>query len=271
MKISDYTLVDQLASDDVFLVDGEGGTRRILTKDAVLAALYLNNAINRRLVFRGKNLGATFTPEQKAAVQAGTFDGLWLGDYWEIGNVKYRIADFDYWYQKGDTKFSSHHLVIVPDENLGSARMNTSSTTTGGYTGSAMYTTNLSTAKTTINSAFGSAVLTHREYLVNTVANGYPSAGAWINSTVELLNEPMVYGGYIYTPGNTGSTDVKRFTISNTQLALFQVNPTLITGSGYWLRDVASSTHFCRVDVNGGATSTGAANSYGIRPVFAIG
>ena len=271
MKISDYTLVDQLASDDVFLVDGEGGTRRILTKDAVLAALYLNNAVNRRLIFRGKNLGATFTSEQKAAVQAGTFDGLWLGDYWEIGDVKYRIADFDYFYQKGDTKLATHHLVIVPDENLGSAQMNASSVTTGGYTGSAMYTANMNTAKQTINSAFPSSVLTHREYLINTVASGYPSAGAWMNSTIELLNEPMVYGSYIYTPGNTGGTDVKRFTIGNTQLALFQANPTLLVGSGYWLRDVASTTHFCRVDVNGGATSTGAANSHGIRPYFLIG
>ena len=177
MKITDYTLVDQLAAEDVFLVDGTGGTRKILTKDAVLAALFLNSAVNRRMIFRGKNLGATFTPEQKAAVQAGTFDGLWLGDYWEIGDVKYRIADFDYWYQKGDTPFSAHHLVIVPDTGLGSAQMNASSVTTGGYTGSAMYTANMANAKNTINGAFPSSVLTHREYLINTVASGYPAHG----------------------------------------------------------------------------------------------
>ena len=82
----------------------------------------------------------------------------------------------------------------------------------------------------------------------------------------------MIYGSYIYTPGNQGTTDVKRFTASNVQLALFQVAPDLITsGNGYWLRDVASSTHFCRVDVSGAAQATGAANNYGIRPVFPIG
>ena len=85
------------------------------------------------------------------------------------------------------------------------------------------------------------------------------------------MNEPMVFGSYIYTPGNTGSTDVKRYTSSNTQLALFAVCPEFIRAGGYWLRDVVSASHFARVDSYGGATSTGAANSYPIRPAFAIG
>lgn len=62
-----------------------------------------------------------------------------------------------------------------------------------------MYTSNLANAKTIINSAFGSAVLTHREYLTNAVTNGYPSAGAWFDSNVELPNEIMIYGSLVYT------------------------------------------------------------------------
>lgn len=272
MKMSEYPLISSLSQDNYILVDGTNGTKRILVSNLLLSAMALQNPANRKNVFRGKNLGSTLTSEQKAAILDGSFTDMWLGDYWEINGVKWRIADFDYWYNFGDTKFTQHHLVIVPDTTLGDAAMNSSSVTTGGYTGSQMYTSGMASAKASVSSAFSTSLLTHREYLVNAVSSGYPSAGAWTDSSVELMNELMVYGSYIYTPGNDGTVDVKRYTISNRQLALFRVRPDfLLAGTGFWLRDVASGTHFCRVDSTGAATSTGAANSYGIRPVFAIG
>lgn len=272
MKITDYPLITELASADVTLFDGADGTRKIQASELPFAIAHLCGPEMHRMFFRGKSLGATVTTGQLAAIQNGTFKDLWLGDYWTINGVNYRIVDFDYWYGYGDTKFTSHHVVVMPDTALDNANMNDSSVTTGGYTGSKMYTTNMATAKSTVQSAFSTNILTHREYLINTVASGYPSAGAYTDSSIELPNEPMIFGSYIYTPGNTGSTDVKRYTLSNTQLALFRVaRQFIVSGNGYWLRDVASSTHFARVDSNGGATSTGAANLYGIRPVFPIG
>ena len=50
--------------------------------------------------FRGKNLG-TFTDDMAAAIKAGTFDDMWLGDYFSvpgIGNMW--IAHFDYFFQQ---------------------------------------------------------------------------------------------------------------------------------------------------------------------------
>ena len=272
MKITEYPSITTLSEDNVFLVDGTSGTKKILANDAVLGSLSLNSVLTRRMIVRGKNLGTSVDGTQKTAIQNGTFTDLWLGDYWVINGVTWRIVDFDYWYNKGDTRFLSHHLVIMPDSALTTTSMNTTSVTTDGYMGSNLYTSGMTSVKATVNSAFPGLVQTHREYLINAVANGYPSQGTWTDSTVELPNEIMIYGCYIYTPANTGTTDVKRYTISNTQLALFAANPTFIMGgNGYWLRDVASSSHFARVDAYGGATSTGAANSYGIRPVFAIG
>lgn len=272
MKITEYQSVTKLSSDNVLLVDGTAGTKKTLVTDAVLSALGLVSVENHRRIFRGKNLGTTLTAEQKTAIQNGTFEDLWLGDYWVIGGVNWRIVDFDYWYGLGSPAFSSHHLVVMPDTSLLSAAMNDSSVTTGGYVGSKMYTENLATAKATITSAFSGAVLTHKEYLINAVTSGYPSAGAWYDSIVDLPNEPMIYGSYIYCPSSNGVTDVKRYTNSNRQLALFSVTSKFLVGNtGFWLRDVVSATHFARVDNFGGATATGAANSYGVRPVFAIG
>lgn len=272
MKFMDYTSVSKITNDNYMLIDGNNGTRKIAVTTAAISALAALGWQNRRMIFRGKNLGSEVTVAQKAAIQNGSFDDLCLGDYWEINGVKYRIADFDYWYGKGNPAFTSHHLVIVPDTTLGTSKMNASSDTTGGYVSSYMYTTALSTVKNTIETAFGTAVLSHKDYFITTVASGYPSEGSYLDSDVDLMNEIMVYGSYIYTPNGNGTIDVKRYTINNTQLALFRVDPTFIlSGNGYWLRDVASATHFARVDSYGGATSTGAANEYGIRPVFAIG
>lgn len=272
MRITEYPSATKLAASDVLLVDGTEGTRKILGSDLVFAASALIGPQLHRMIFRGRNLGTVFTTEQKTAIQNGTFDGLWLGDYWEINNVKWRIIDFDYWYNRGNPKFTTHHLVIMPDTGIGNAKMNDTSITTGGYVGSLMYTTNMNTAKTAVTTAFGSSVLTHKEYLINAVTSGYPSAGAFVDSSVELPNEIMIFGSYIYTPSGDGTIDVKRYTISNSQFALFRVCPEFIlSGNGYWLRDVASATHFARVDGSGGSTSTGAANAYDIRPVFPIG
>lgn len=93
----------------------------------------------RRVIFRGKNLGTALTAVQKAAIKDGSFKGMFLGDYWSIGGRIWRIVDMDYWYNCGDTAFTSHHLVIMPDEALYNAQMNTTNITTGGYVGSEMY------------------------------------------------------------------------------------------------------------------------------------
>lgn len=278
MKIIEYPAISSFTNDNVFIVDGDDGTKKILVGDAILALLALHSPHNRKTIFRGKNLGATVTQEQKTAIQNGTFEGLCLGDYWEANGHKWRIADFDYWYGTGDAETTSHHVVIVPDKNLATAAMNSTGSTAGGYLGSAMYTTNMASAKSMVTGTFGDFVLNHREYLINTVANGYPSAGAWSDSTVDLMNEIMVFGSYIYTPGCTGATTPKLYTNSATQLALFRVRPDFICKPdgtsdriSFWLRDVVNATSFVRVSSYGAPQDTSASQSYGIRPVFAIG
>lgn len=272
MKITEYPSITKFTEDNVIVVDGNNGTKKMFVGDAILAALDITSPMLHRMIFRGKNLGSSITTEQLAAIQAGTFDDIWLGDYWVINGINWRIWDFDYWYKAGDTSFENHHLVIMPDTVLYSARMNTSNVTTGGYVGSAMYTSNLANAKTIVNSAFGSHVLTHREYLTNAVTNGYPSAGGWFDSGVELPNEIMMYGSLIFTPAGDGSFVPNRYTISKKQLALAAVAPEYVNiRATYWLRDVVSSAGFALVLHYGNAHFSAASISYGVRPVFAIG
>ena len=229
-----------------------------------------DGAAAHNCIYRGKNLGTSVTAEQYTAISSGKFTDLYIGDYWVIKGVTYRIAAFDYYYNCGDTNFTKHHVVIVPDTSLYKAQMNTSNVTTGGYTGSAMYKSNLAQAKTTIKAAFGSAhVLTKRELLTNAVNGNTPSGWAWFDSDVELMNEVQVYGSVAW-----GAHDGNGYNVASGdgQFPLFMFDRTkLHNREDYWLRDVSSATSFSDVYGNGHADTSGASNSYGVRPAFCIG
>lgn len=249
--------------------------------EAKIAPLLFNNAGAHNAIYRGKSLGSTVTTAQYAAIKAGTFDDLYIGDYWTIGGVNYRIAAFDYYLNSGDTNCTTHHVVIVPDTCLYNAQMhNTSSggwesgaanTTAGGYVGSDMYKSNLEQAKTTIKSAFSGHVLKHRIYLTNAVANGRASGGAWCDSEVDLMCEQMVYGSGIFSPVSDGSNVPTNYRVEKSQLPLFQHEPSRICNRAtWWLRDVITASYFAAVNGNGNATDDAASHSRGVRPAFCI-
>lgn len=249
--------------------------------EAKIAPLLFNNAGAHNAIYRGKSLGSTVTTAQYAAIKAGTFDDLYIGDYWTIGGVNYRIAAFDYYLNSGDTSCTTHHVVIVPDTCLYNAQMhNTSSggwesgaanTTDGGYVGSDMYKSNLKQAKTTIKSAFSGHVLKHRIYLTNAVANGRASGGAWCDSEVDLMCEQMVYGSGIFSPVSDGSNVPANYRVEKSQLPLFQHEPSRICNRAtWWLRDVITASYFANVDRYGGAGYGNASDSNGVRPAFCI-
>lgn len=273
VNLSELTQINALTADDKLLIGTAEGNKAIGADDALFAMLdaFIPKE-QRRMIYRGKNLGAVVTEEQKANIKNGTFKGFFLGDYWTIGSYTWRIVDFDYWYNCGDTAFTTPHLVIMPDKPLYNAQMNETNITTGGYTGSLMYTENLDQAKTLAASAFGDLILTHREYLTNAVTDGHASAGAWFDSTLDLPNEIMMYGCHVYAAMNNGTVIPTNYTIGKTQLALFTVVPKLISNRAtFWLRDVVSSALFAFVNGDGNAHCYAASNSDGVRPVFAIG
>ena len=251
--------------------------------------------------FRGKNLGSALTAAQSAAIRAGTFDDMFVGDYWPMevtytykdanevdqtvtASVNFRIADFDYYLKTGDqgSGLTTHHAVIVPDTNLYNARMNETDTTEGGYVGSEMRTKNLERAKALITAAFGSGhILTHREFLINAVKDGVSGGGAWFNSTVELMTEQMVYGATHFDSGHPdGSVDKPwdtgkfyMYTVSNSQLSLFRLRHDLVCNRAwYWLRNIVSGLCFAFVATYGAAASYYAASNSGggVRPAFLI-
>lgn len=247
-----------------------------MAQDTMLRIMVPNGAGAHNATFRGKNLGGSLTSAQAAQISAGTFQDLYLGDYWSIGGVNYMIAGFDYWLNTGDTPCTKHHVVVIPQNHLYTAAMNETNTTEGGYVGSQMYKTGLDQAKQTFTNAFGAAhILNHREYLVNAVTNGKPTGSDWYDSTVDLMNENMVYGGRQFSPMPDGSdpwNTCRNYTIDKSQLPLFRLAPwmSFVRDQWCWLRDVVSAAYFADVHGSGNADCSLAGDAGGVWPAVGL-
>lgn len=213
-------------------------------------------------VFRGKYLGSSFTSAQKAAIADGSFDDLFVGDYWTIGGRNWRIADIDY------INSTTHHLIIMPDTALYNTQFNTTSTSSSGYVGSNLYS-GLSTALSTINSAFGSSyIMEHSTLLTNAVSSGVPTGWSNYNVKVNIPTQSMLCGhrSQVYS-GNDSRNDGCNFS----QLNLFRVaKKYLSTVSGWtWTSDCVATAG--AAVYNGTNFNTlGVTGSYGVRPYFCL-
>lgn len=230
------------------------------------------NAGAHNSIYRGKYLGNTYTAAQQAAVAAGTFDDLFIGDYWTINGVNYRIAAFDYYLNCGSTALATHHMIVVPDTNLYTHVMEDSNITTNGYYGSKMRTSGLNQAKTTAAAAFGAGhILTYKEYLTNASSNGKLSGASEYDCTVELMCERMVYGNPYYGTVCDGVNTPSIYSYSKTQLPLFALRPDLICNRAtFWLRDIVSAANFAFVNGIGDAFCNGARHAFGVRPAIPV-
>ena len=246
-------------------------------KEYVKPLIPYSNAGSHNAIYRGKYLGSSVTADQWSAIQNGTFDDLFIGDYWIINGVTWRIAHFDYWLGTGDTECTDHHVAIVPDTRLYTAKMNSTDTTTGGYYNSEMRgganylvsgSSNLYNAKVTIDNAFGSShILSHRELLTNAVSSGVASSYAWRDSSVDLMSEVMVYGSLAWSIDGKGYETA----VDKEQFALFKFDmPKATTRNNWWLRGVGSSTTFADVSNYGIVSTATASANLGVRPCFAI-
>lgn len=216
---------------------------------------------------RCKYLGTAITDAQNTAIKTRTYDDLFVGDYWTINGVNWRIVAIDYYYNVGDTNFGKGNVIVMPDTVLYNAQMNSTNTTAGAYYGSLMRTQNLNNARTIAQNAFGSHLANHRILLANAVDSSGPSNWSWYDSDgVELPNEVQIYGTRVW-----GSA-LKGFDVGTQkqQFPLMALAPQFVnTRQSYWLQDVSSfsvSSCFAFASSYGNADGNVASYSFGVRP-----
>ena len=280
-KITELVKGLPVNEDVIPFVDSENGETKKVVIDDLLKAIVPKNASAHNGIYRGKDITDLFydgTLSQQIA--AGTFDDIFIGDY-IIGKVskrKYLVADINYRLNMGDAECKTPHILMIPERIMGTAKMNDTNITTGAYVGSKMYTEYLTPFKAVIQNDFEiSHIVQHKNLLANAVTNGYESAGGWFDSTIELMNEIMVYGGNIFHNIQNGANLPYNYTIDKQQLSLFKLRPDLTVARNdagerywYWLRDVVSASYFADVNDNGNANHYGASGASGVRPAFLI-
>lgn len=283
------TVVGQYSDSNRFKVAGKGGGE---TVDIISIAENHNN------IFRGDDLFAKGYDINDicAMIADGSFSDIYIGDYFILSgsienvpcfveqtgddgakslvestqtvtyNTKFRIAGLDTYLNTGDTPFTQHHAIIVPDGVIGSNRMNGTNVTTGGYVGSFMFASVLPVYNTHFDVKLNNHLLSHREYLSNSASGNQASGWGWSDIKVNLMSESEAYGGVLF--GN--KYDIG---INYKQFPLLRVTPKYICNRNwYWLRSVAWGTGFTAISNDGGVRSANSASaSVAIRPCFCIG
>jgi hypothetical protein len=235
------------------------------------------------------------------AVGRGDFNDIYVGDTITVTmdavtgyvdnpqTVIWVVMGINTYYNNGTWSYSTiteNHLVLVPKDTLGSAPMNSSSTTGvsnnednasrgQAYVGSDMFNIHLPAYKSAIKNSLGGYILEKYEYLTYRMDDTIVSGGFggwqgastdcdWTRSPITLLNEVEVYG--------TRIASSSMFDVGNRcmQLPGFSLNPALkikgVNGSNWWLSAVANRTSFVAAGYDGNVYSAGASQLYGIVP-----
>ena len=115
-QVTDLPKIQSSKLTDLLMVHDGYGLKSISIED--FNSCVSGNAGAHNSIYRGKYLGERVTDEQYSYISDGTFKDLFIGDYWTINGVNWRIAGFDYYLNSGDTNCATHHAVIVPDSCL---------------------------------------------------------------------------------------------------------------------------------------------------------
>lgn len=252
-----------------------------------------STALMHNNIYRGTNLLSDghfdSIADIMSMVRAGNFDDIYVGDYIPATitvngitytDVKFRVAAINLLNARGGLYGTAEpNLCIIPDATIGSARMNQTNVTTGGYVGSNMYKNILPDYYDAIggneDAPFYGFLQATTEQLSNNVSSSAAVAGyagwtgaasgltACTNQYLTLLSEVEVFGH------NQWSSSAFNGATIAVQIPMFRLNPNTITDSGvsdWWLRDVVTSSYFAYVDVN--LRSGYAAAAHAIRPRF---
>lgn len=246
MRITEYPSTTELDSSSAFIIDGDAGSKQIVRDDLVYALFHDIPEMHRKIP-RGKDLGSALTSEQQTAIAEGTFDDLWIGDYWTSDNIKYVIVDLDYFYGLSgvvdDTAYHNmtHHVVIMPDRRLSTSSITGEGGTSYNYlTSVAKTSTALSSSASQITSFFGSShIMQYVDKCCSAIYGNATTGDSYYWTMIATTNFlatieiPEIY--YLFDFPSHTSTTGNRFRTD--KFALFDVQPRAVYGNEFQKTD----------------------------------
>lgn len=254
-------------------------------------------AENHNNIFRGDDLFAKGYDINDicAMIADGSFSDIYIGDYFTLSgdianvpcfveqtsddgtkslvestqtvtyNTKFRIAGLDTYLNTGDTAFTAHHAVIVPDKNIGTNRMNSTNTAVGGYVNSFMFASVLPVYNTHFDVKLNNHLLTHREFLGNSASGNQTNGWAWTDVKINMMSESEVCGDVLFGNKYDVGANYKQFPLIRITSKYICIR------DWYWLRSVAWTTSFVAIANDSSVRSLNSASTAAIRPCFCIG
>ncbi len=230
----------------------------------------------KRSIIRGNNLGSSVTSEQQNAIKAGTFKGIFVGDYWQINNINWRIVDFDYW---KDYNTDQHHVVIMPDELLtvGKIKAHATRTFTGGIYNMDLLNSTMIHPTQYAREAFGQTnIIPHWEILSNGFSNGHVTSYISAQLILSVPNEVMIYGTKHFSSQSMDrGYHMDAITVNKSQLAITEFGNanirSTIFGNGFpfWLSDFCDDGLLAVADYVSVSHYVDKPMAY-LRPIFAL-
>lgn len=164
------------------------GLANIVKNEKNIVTDAYHQVASHNAIYRGKVLvdttggTAPYTLSQlQALVNAGNFSDIYVGDEIRVNIdsklVRFIVMAIDWYINIGYPSFTSHHLVLVPKDILGTAQMNGTNTTKGAYIGSEMFKTHLPEFATKISTALDSHILTWKSVMSNDINTTATAAG----------------------------------------------------------------------------------------------
>ena len=229
-------------------------------------------------IYRGQSLGP-FNETFANDIDNGTFNNMWVGDYFTINNHIYKIAGFNYKYDHEENTGLTNHLIMITDV-LSKQVMNSSNTTAGGFAGTELFKNYFPQIESQLQTDFGNHLLTFNSYLSTSVdSSGAPDDGQWYSLKTCMCNSAMWWGSPSEYSNNANGV---KFNLGDEteQLPIMKLHK-VEQESGeniVWLRDVCDSKNFAAANPDGAPDEyaanilgSGGVASIGVRAFFLIG
>ena len=229
------------------------------------------NANIHNAIYRGQRLGS-FNETFASYIKDGTFNNMWVGDYFVVNNHTYKIAGFNYKCGHEENTGLTNHLIMITDV-LSRQAMNSSDTAVGGFAGTELFKNYFPQIESQLQTDFGNHLLTFKSYLSTSIgSNGAPNNGQWYSLKACMCNSAMWWGSPSQYSNNANGT---KFNLGDEteQLPIMKLHTDEQKGGSNWtwLRDIYDSRAFAVAITDGSAAWIGASGSSGdVRAFFLI-
>ena len=222
---------------------------------------------------RFKNLGSSFTEDQKIAIANGNFSDLWTGDYWEdeTQHIKWVIVDNTNFMKNRGTgttggNFEDNHLIVMPEKCITHGSVHSSDSTATGYSGCYYRTFIKAGCLNIFENFFGSkSIKKYYDYLTTG-----PTGRSAAECDVELPQMSNLVG---FNPNdNDGYSNLYNACLSWGRFRLFDLAPYLAidTATDQWVRDITSNNNWVTLYKSGLVSWLGPTADKGMRPFACI-